>query len=138
MIRFLQFTFLCNRAPSSRRDGITLLITVVLLSAILAVALGAFQIIYGQFLLSGEMQNSFDAFYAADQGIERGLALDRDGTPHCTSPCTLTGTSAVLPSGACYEYIVNKSGGSTTIQIFGRHTCTLGRRLVLRALQVSY
>lgn len=134
MIRF-SFSIFNNRALS--RDGITLLITVVLLSAILAVALGAFQIIYGQFLLSGEMQNSFDAFYAADQGIEKGLNMDRDGTPFECSPSPCTGTSAVLPSGACYEYIINKTGG-TVIQTFGRHTCALGRRLVLRALQVSY
>lgn len=134
MIRF-SFSIFNNRARS--KDGITLLITVVLLSAILTVALGAFQIIYGQFLLSGEMQNSFDAFYAADQGIDKGLNMDRDGTPFVCSPSPCTGTSAVLPSGACYDYIINKTGG-TTIQIFGRHTCTLGRRLVLRGLQVSY
>ena len=138
MTPFFQSVFFFNHTPSSQRDGITLLIAVVLLSAILSISFGVFQIIYSQFLLSGEMQNSFDAFYAADQGIEKYVMLDRDGTPldPTPTPCP-TCVSAVLPSGACYQYIISKTGG-TTIQIFGKHTCTLGRRLVLRALQVSY
>ncbi|MEK7090693.1 MAG: hypothetical protein AAB930_03855 [Patescibacteria group bacterium] len=138
MTPFFQSVFFFNHTPSSQRDGITLLIAVVLLSAILSISFGVFQIIYSQFLLSGEMQNSFDAFYAADQGIEKVLIMDRDGTPLCAPDCTLSVSSPVLPSGACYEYIVTKIGNMTNIQIFGRHTCALGRRLILRALQVTY
>ncbi|MDP3769869.1 MAG: hypothetical protein Q8R40_02950, partial [bacterium] len=55
----------------SDKKGVTLLLTVVLLSVFLSFGLGIINILLGQIIISGQAGQSFDSLYAADRGLER-------------------------------------------------------------------
>ena len=123
-------------ALSHDARGVVLIIVIVLMSAILSIGLGIFNVILGQFLISGDVQSSFTALSAADQGIEKWLYVDRNLSDVSSNiPNTSSGP---LPSGACYNYEINKAG-LTTIVAYGINNCAAGAgNITKRALQVSY
>lgn len=92
----------------SRKKGITLLLVIVILSAILSISLGIFSITLGEIKISGEIGNSFHAFYAADQGIERMLYRDRV----LLDPLVIDGLveEKSISSGARFRVNVTKPG----------------------------
>ena len=124
------------------QEGITLLLVVVLLSAILAISIGIFNIVLGEFQISGETSDSFRALYAADEGIEHALYLDRNLQAICTvaqgADCYVAQNVAVR-GGACYTARVSKGGQSTSIVIAGQYRCGPDPgRVVKRGFQVVY
>ena len=124
-----------KEAKLSDACGMTLLIVMVLMTAILSISLGVFNVILGQFLISGDVQSSFTALAAADQGIEKWLFVDR---MLLDVSGNISGPSGALSSGACYNYEIDKSSG-TTISTYGLNNCAVGAgNLVKRGLQVSY
>lgn len=121
--------------------GITLLLVVVLLSALFSISIGIFNVVLGQIKISGEVADSFVAFYAADQGIEKMLFRDRIIAEICPTP----GTNCFGPqtfdveSGGCYAIRVSKTGGATEIITSGQYRCgTNPLRVVKRGFQVNY
>src|SRR3989338_10000544 len=75
--RFLHWVFLRDSDLGVwvyQKQGITLLLVVVLLSAILSISIGIFNVVYGEFRISGEVADSFRALYAADEGIAHPLS----------------------------------------------------------------
>lgn len=60
----------------SSQKGISLYITLILTSIILAIALGMSLLLVGQLKMTKEIGNSTKAFYAADAGMEQALNLD--------------------------------------------------------------
>ena len=58
------------------QDGVSLYITLVILSLLLAIALAGSSLLIGQLGRLKSSGNSVLAFYAADAGIERALYLD--------------------------------------------------------------
>lgn len=61
-----------------KEKGISLYITLILTSIILAVGLGMSLILLGQLRMTKEIGDSLKAFYAADAGIEHALSLEYD------------------------------------------------------------
>lgn len=126
---------------SQTRQGTSLLLVVVLLSAILSISLGIFNVVFGQIKLSGEVANSFVAFFSADQGVEKILYRDRVLENICGIPgifCFAEGPTDVS-SGGCYNILVSKIGGNTEIVTVGQSRCGLNPpRVVKRGFQVNY
>ncbi len=139
---------LCHVSRDSYQKGITLLLVIVILSAILSISIGIFNVIFGQILLSGEIGDSFRAFYAADQGVERMLWRDRNGGPIADQEEQsrrdgLTG--GALDLDACFSASITKadipgiSEDQVTIRSTGEYRCQgAGRRVVRRGLEILY
>ena len=53
--------------------GVILFLALIVMSIVLAVALGLSSILVSQIRMSSEMRDSIKAFYAADTGVERAL-----------------------------------------------------------------
>lgn len=127
--------------------GITLLLVVVLLSAILAISLGIFNVIFGQLQISGEVGDSFQALNAAERGIERTLYRDRAGSG-LTDGDTEDNTSSpnpLDPQLGCFRVVVHKApncGSSdinTCITAMGQYQCgTNASRSVRRGFRIVY
>ena len=139
------FGFVCNLGFGDcnfRREGITLLLVVVLLSAILSISIGIFNVVYGEFRISGEVADSFRALYAADEGIERTLYLDRQDNAICTvvqgRDCFVA-TDIPVRSGGQYSVRVSKEGGVTAVVVAGQNReGANAARVVKRGFQVIY
>ena len=121
--------------------GSSLLLVVVLLSAMLSISLGIFNVVFGQLKLSGEVADSFVAFFSADQGVEKILYRDRVLENICATPgtnCFVEGPTNVS-SGGCYSIRVSKTGGNTEVVTVGQYRCeTNSPRVVKRGFQVNY
>lgn len=123
-------------------EGISLLLVAVLLSAFLSISIGIFNVVFGQIKLSGEIADSFVAFYAADQGIEKILYRDRiQGNICVPTPgqnCFVE-EAVDVTSGGCYTIRVSKTGDETEIITAGQYRCGLNpTRVVKRGFQVNY
>lgn len=130
--------------------GITLLLVMVLLSAILSISVGIFNVVVGEFRISGEVSDSFHAFYAADQGAERTYYQDFQQSALCTSAqqaalCTAAQSQncycspqVSTASGACYVVQVSKLNDRTTVEVQGRYQCANALRSVSRRVRGSY
>lgn len=127
-----------------------MLLVVVLITAIFSISLGLFNIVFGELWLSGEIADSFIASFAASQGIERALYLDRVLGSICETelPCAWTetkdSTNGFLPSNVCYNTTIEKSRAeneatTTSLIVVGQYRCgpeTI--RVVKRAFEWSY
>ena len=136
------YTSYYHASPKIRqREGITLLLVVALLSAILSISVGIFNVVIGEFRISGEITDSFRALYAADEGIERTLYRDRIVRAICTgvqgTDCFVA-TDMPVKSGACYTVQVSKTP-KTQITIAGQYRCGVNpTRVVKRGFQLGY
>ena len=123
--------------------GITLLLVVVLLSAILSIGVGIFNIVFGELMIATELADSFRALYAADQGIEWTLYRDRQKREICPSArgpeCVFEERDVRTQSGGLYSVRVSKSGGATEITVAGQSREGVRTGLVVkRGFRVSY
>ena len=122
-----------------KNQGVALLLVIVILSAILSVSIGIFNVVLGEILISGEIADSFIAFYAADTGIERMLYRDRSQN---AVPAGVAQTNVNLPYSqytTCYSIRLEKSGGLSRIFAFGQYRCDTGsQRVVKRGFLVEY
>ncbi len=123
-----------------KEQGITLLLVVVLLSALLTISVGIFNVVFGQILISGEVSDSFRALYAADEGLEKLLYRDRVLRELCAAPCTMSSSGRIdAKSGGCYEFIVTKTAAPlTTMKVTGEYRCAAPSRVVRRSFEVEY
>ena len=135
-----------RRAP--RDKGITLLLVMVVLSAILSISVGVFNVLFNQLLISGEIDNSYKALYAADEGIEKILRRDReehnicvdaDENPTTGINCFIQPSVSAL-SGGCYEGNVSKTDVTTVVAVTGQYPCSATPlpHTVKRRLEVTY
>lgn len=70
-------------------QGVTLYLTIVIMTALLAIVLGLSSILVSQLKMVKGMEDSVIAFFAADTGNERGLQyLKESGIPAAGSPAT--------------------------------------------------
>lgn len=60
----------------NNKKGASLLLTILIMSAILAIAMGIAKLSLGEIKISRELPQSFVAYYAAEAGIEEGLYAD--------------------------------------------------------------
>jgi len=90
---------------NNNQKGIAIYLAVLIMTCILAIALGISAIFVTQFKEIGKMGDSVTAFFAADSGIEKVLWEDGEcwkKTPPCFSPCETT--CAGLQSGSIFNY----------------------------------
>ncbi len=131
---------------SENNKGITLLLVVVILSALLSTSFGIFNVLYGEILISGEVKDTLNALYAADEGIEKVLYLDRQSPSLCAGsegPNCVTFTKPDTGNG-CYTATVGKGPGAcgaglnTCAVSIGTSQCVAPRRIIKRSFQISY
>lgn len=120
---------------SETRKGIALLLTVFLLTAILSISIGVFNVLYGEIVITGAMEDSFRAINGSDHGVERTLYRDRVIAP---LPNNTIENNYPLSSGVCYDMLVTKALGLTQIQVTAEYRCNVGIRAVKRAFRVTY
>ncbi len=134
-----------------------MLLVVAILSAIMSISLGIFNIIFDQVRISGEIADSFSAFYSADEGIEKTLYLDRityinnpfgicgitPGISCYTTPPPPLGT--VAAAGGCYQVTIDKAPGSTALKVIGQYPRKIGAnpceesfRVIKRGFNLTY
>lgn len=142
--------------------GITLLLVVLVLSALLSISLGIFNSVFTEFRISGEIADSFTALYAADQAVERALYLDRGpsgplcggdtGRPigvNCYVECAgiqdpqCSVELPALSNGSCYRLratVTTVSDEEEEVQLsgVGEYRCDEGILSVKRALETTY
>ena len=116
------------------KNGITLLLAVILSAAFFSIALGVFHILFGQIVIMGQARESFSALNAADLGMERTLYRDRRKN-ECGDPlidCSTGGMPMYLPpddnNKACYVVDIGlapscPNGLSRCIKVTGQYPC---------------
>lgn len=113
------------------QKGLALYLSVIIMTIMLAIALGTSSIFLGQLDVMRGLGYSVIAFYAADAGMEKAL-MQR------AAPFLLDGYSATLSNGASYAISVISpgSGGCTAsnycIKSIGSYKKTN------RAIEISY
>ncbi len=120
--------------------GITILLVVLVLSALLSISLGILDVVLGEFRISGEITDSFIALYAADQGIEQILYSDRVQNSICpgSGSCSYGPVTTPLPNGSCYTLRLNRSGANTVVVATGEYRCASPVLAVKRAFEATY
>ena len=109
-----------------KSKGASLLLTLIIFSAILVIALGISNLIWGELKLSQDIPKSLKAYYAAEAGVEVSLYNDRQGS----GAVDIAECSVSLNNESSYG--VETSGGTTTIKSWG---CF---KNVKRAIEISY
>ncbi|OHA13154.1 MAG: hypothetical protein A3G49_02200 [Candidatus Sungbacteria bacterium RIFCSPLOWO2_12_FULL_41_11] len=104
-----------------KERGISLLLTVFLLSLMLSISLGIFDIIYSELMLSGDIRASFFALYAADEIVEKTVYLDRVSRAICQNLSNDCWTTPLITASnnACNSVKVSKKTGTGYTEILG-------------------
>ncbi|MFY9457703.1 MAG: hypothetical protein WAP23_02115 [Candidatus Spechtbacterales bacterium] len=92
-----------------REKGVAITLSILILSAVLAIALGVSTILFREIKFARASNFYVRAFFAADSGIEKILTL-RDN-PASFIGCTSSTSACVLPNGAEY-WVIATAGGS--------------------------
>lgn len=118
------------------QQGAALLLTLLILTAVLAIAFGVSGLMLGEIKISQEVPKSLRAYYAAEAGIERSLydARKGAGASDIGSPPSCVGSGAVCLDGSdtCYSVDVVATGNPTIIKSYG---CYKGVR---RSIEISW
>lgn len=123
-------------------NGSVLLIAVLVVAIITAIGLSVSEVIIGEILISGQIEDSFIALYAADIGIERLLYLDRSsGSPLADGYSESKNGEADFNYDLdfCYNatFTEDAATGVTTISVVGEYRCSSVPK-VRRAFDVTY
>jgi Tfp pilus assembly protein PilX len=113
------------------QKGVSLYLTLVIMTLMLAIALGISAILVGQMKIIKGMGDSVIAFYAADTGIER-ILYDIRKTPYNPTGGTEPYTNIALDNGATYTVKIISANGTVTISSKGTY------KDVNRAIEISY
>ncbi len=145
-----------TESSSRSKRGFTLLLSLVVVSIVLSVGLGVFDIVFRELMFSGMSRESQKAFYAADTGAECAMYWDiKEGLISSTTPSTIScanqsvevgGTpissfQVDLSNGTCFSVTVDKTNDpQTSIESYGYNTpCgSTNPRKVERAIKITY
>ena len=126
------------------REGVTLLLMIVLLAAFLSIAMGIINILLGQLYAVEQEGRSWSAFYAAEIGMERALYRDRVQNV-CAAVGSCDEAGIALPNGACYtvSLVTGPSAGCTApstrcVDVSGVSLCPPATRYVQRQFDLRY
>lgn len=144
----------CLVGKNNAEKGITLLLVVLVLSALLSISLGIVSSVLTEIRLSGELADSFKALYAADFGIEKLYYLDRVADAICNPvdpqtgvfpPCppykngiSLPITIGPLANGSCMKVSLSRASNLVSIYSVGQFNCASPELSVKRGLFSSY
>ncbi|MEK7560804.1 MAG: hypothetical protein AAB539_02495 [Patescibacteria group bacterium] len=128
-----------NRQSAIQQRGLTLILAVVILAAILAIGISMAAVVVGELTLARDIGKSFHALFAADQALERTFYNDRVLNIFPAWTTVEPTISILLPDGSqsCYNAIVIKNG-ATDIIGRGFYDCRAGAQKVQRTLQATY
>jgi len=85
MANFIKKTCFKFQLSDNREKGISLYLTMILLSLLMAMILGVTSIIVGGAKITKGLGDSVRAFHAADTGAEQALYRIRGGSPDCAN-----------------------------------------------------
>jgi hypothetical protein len=117
---------------NNNQKGISVYITIVIMSVLLAVSLGLASIIVNGAKMADSLSNSVKAFHVADTGIERTL-YEMFKNSNCTTPVT-----GNFGTNYTYSVTIAHTGGGTcldtgtTIESLGTYGATK------RKIEASY
>lgn len=118
-----------------KKKGASLVLTLLILSAVLAIAFGVSSLILGEVKISKNVPRSLKAYYAAETGIEKSLYDARKGAGASdvgTPPsCSDGGAVCLDDADACYS-IDFTAGDPNIIKSFGCYKETR------RAVEATY
>ena len=115
---------------NNRQSGVSLFLVIIIMTILLAIALGLTAIFLGQMVMFREMGYSVIGFYAADAGIEKVLT-ERE------NPLSLNGYSDTLPNGSSYILSVFSSGPNCPALNFCIKSIGTYKE-VKRAIEITY
>ncbi|MBI2097165.1 MAG: hypothetical protein HYT40_03410 [Candidatus Sungbacteria bacterium] len=151
-----------NFVFAPRAQGITLLLVILVLSVLMTISLGIFNVLFTELRISGELARSYRALYASDQALEVILYRDRVRRDICipnppsdnVNPCPgdpgpptyqpgiytdrLSGGCAVNPNSQVVNVYTYKYDGKTRIKSIGWSDCVDDFKTVKRAFQIIY
>ncbi len=117
--------------------GITILLVLLIVSSLLVISTSIFNFVIAELRISGALNDSFYAVYAADEAMERALYQDRIEGSY-VGPGVFTITDTAL-NGSCYTATITKTETETTIKTVGKYQCTAGSpRQTQRSFEVRY
>jgi hypothetical protein len=111
------------------KRGASLFLTMLIMSAVLAIAMGISKLSLGEIKVSRELPQSFVAYYAAEAGIEQGLYAD---LVIANPQGTATNSNGYLGEGITYEITFNGVTPARTISSKGLYKGTS------RAVELTY
>lgn len=110
------------------KKGAALLLTMLIMSAILAIAMGISKLSLGEIKISRELPQSFVAYYAAEAGIEQGLYAD---LVIAIPQGTASDFSGYLSEGVTYEVTFSGVSPSRVISSKGIYKTNVSRAVEL-------
>lgn len=110
-----------------QNKGVSLLITLLIMSAFLAIALGISKLTLGEIKLVRDIPSSLIAYYAAEAGLERAIYEERQGGGASNS----SDCSIELDNGSSYGIEIIR-GSTTTIKSIGCY------KDIIRAIEITY
>jgi hypothetical protein len=111
------------------KKGASLLLTILIMSAILAIAMGIAKLSFGEIKISLALPQSFIAYYAAEAGTEQALYADLiTAIPHGTA----SNFSGTMGTGITYDVTFSGTSPGRVIKSTGTYSGTS------RAIQTTY
>lgn len=120
---------------NQKEKGLSIILALLVLSSVLAIALGASSIVISEIKFNRITGDSVPAFFAADSGIEKVLTL-RDN-PQIFSDCVSEASSCVLDNGAEFWVEVTPAGGSCSADNFCIKSTGIFNN-TKRAIEINY
>lgn len=108
------------------QKGVSLLLTILVMAALLSIAIGLARLTLGEIKLVRDIPVSLVAYYAAETGVEEALFQEWQ-TPegaHSSSDC--------LANNSCYVVSVERTGSSVKVTSVGSYQNTK------RSIEVSF
>lgn len=112
------------------KKGASLFLTMLIMSAILAIAVGISKLSLGEIKISRELPESFAAYYAAEAGIEEGLYRDLVAANPQGTASNFIGD---LNENTAYEVIFTGTSPTRVIRSNGVY-----RQETARAIELTY
>lgn len=111
----------------NKQKGVSLLLGLLIITAISAIAFGLSRLALGQLKLSRDISKSVIAFFAADSGVERALYEERiEGEARNVTGCI------DVQGEICYNIQVSGSSPNKTISSNGSYDD------ILRAIEITF
>ena len=118
----------------NNKKGSSLLITLLIMSALLSIAIGLSRLSLGEIILSRDTSRSLIAYYAAEAGVECQMFADRVVPTFCGIPANKNTPANpwCLSAGVCVETTSVSATPNRKIQSTGSY------KDVRRAIELTY
>lgn len=110
----------------NNKKGASLLLTLLIVSAVLSIAFGISGLSLGEIKISRDTPKSLIAYYAAEAGIECQMYADRLGGISCEHSC-LDDESKI-----CYDVLISGDSPDRVVKSLGSYQDTV------RAIELTY